>query len=294
MELRGRRTRALREVLTVVAVVLLLVALSRDARAIEGCDNEEQRDKIVIASVEKLVGEVDEGLRRRLIASFEMRFEKANTELEVAAQILYCEHRPVRKEREYEEGVVSVLNDERVLLEVGTTSGTGTITVTYLVVPVRYYQHFIAGDPQVKGYHTALYDESSISAGLEALFRNNAELRLMAALALALRHEKLASAEPDPAIRRGYINLSRGLYCDAIGSIAAAEPAAADFGLTRRDWLALRDFAFNGAERLFAAATSDQDYVGGLSVVESERAGEPTSPADCLGRIAVAARDLPR
>ena len=255
---------------------------------IEGCPDDAGRagDKIVIGSVTELVGEVNSRLARALLAAFEMRFEKAKAELDEEASIVYCEGRPVRESNSYNEGIVSVLNDEQILLEVGAHPDGQDIMVTYVVIPIRHYAFFGQPQSQVKGYHQAIYEQSRISSGLEQLFRNNAELRLMAALALALRHEKLADGESEPDRHRTLLHRSRAFYCDALGSLDAAKPRPGFLGLPESEWEALGDFARAGAQRLFGKATGDPDYVGILSVVESELGAEE-------GDDSVCARPLP-
>ncbi len=285
MVVTGRN--ALRRIgVTVAAAAILAFGHPQQGRAkIDGCPSvDHARDKIVIASVTELVGEVGTRLSRALLAAFEMRFEKAEAELDEEAQIVYCNKRPLLEDTAYGAGVAGLLNDERVLLEVGAQlDGSGPdIRVTYVVIPVRHYAFSGQSSSGVKGYHQAIYEQSQISAGLEKLFKGNAELRLMAALALALRHEKIADGEHDAERRRALIHRSRAFYCDAVGSLEAAMPRQGFLGLPKSEWQALGDFAHDGARRLFEKAAGDPDYVGSLSVVASERAGGAGDDAACV------------
>lgn len=271
----------------IAAVVAAVVTLGHPQQSwalIAGCPGEANRagDKIVIGSVKELVGEVGSRLSRALLAAFEMRFEKAEAELDKEALIVYCDLRPVRKSAAYSAAVVSVLNDEQVLLEVGARPDESDIVVTYVVIPIRHYAFLGEPTSETRGYHQALYEQSRISAGLEQLFKGNAELRLMAALALALRHEKVADGEQDPERRRALIDRSRAFYCDAVGSLDAARPSGGFLGLPESEWQTLSNFAHGGARRLFAKATGDPDYVGSLSVVASERAGAAVDKSACV------------
>ena len=163
------------------------------------------------------------------------------------------------------------------------------MAVTYVVIPIR---HYAFQDQQVsgQGYYQSIYDKSAISAGLDQLFKGNVELRLMAALALALRHEKLAEGELDDSRRVKFLERSRAFYCDAVGSLDDAKPRDISSGLELDQWEALHDFANDGAKRLFSKATGDSEYNGGLSAVESERGdtsgggstGSPADAATCL------------
>jgi hypothetical protein len=144
--------------------------------------------------------------------------------------------------------------------------------VTYVVIPIRHYS-FEEGHPSAGGYYQSLYEKSRISAGLDQLFKGNAELRLMAALALGLRYEKLADGERGAASRQKRFERSRAYYCDAVGALADAKPQGDALGLAEAEWQALHHFANEGAVRLFAKATGDPDYEGALQVVASERGG---------------------
>jgi hypothetical protein len=144
--------------------------------------------------------------------------------------------------------------------------------VTYVVIPIRHYA-LQGQQASAEGYYEALYDKSRIGAGLDKLFKGNAELRLMAALALALRYEKIADGEADPIRRPDLFARSRAFYCDAVGSLADAKPRGDELGLAEDEWQALHDFANDGAKRLFEKATADPDYTGALAAVASERRG---------------------
>lgn len=281
----GCRNAVRRIGIAALAAAVFALGHPQQGRAlIEGCPRDADRagDKIVIGSVTDLVGEVDTRLARALLAAFEMRFEKAKAELDEEARIVYCDRRPVRESDSYNAGVVAVLNDEEVLLEVGVRPDGSDIMVTYVVIPIRHYAFFGQPPSRAKGYHQALYERSRIGAGLGQLFKGNAELRLMAALALALRHEKIADGEPDPEQRRALMHRSRAFYCDAVGSLEAARPRPDFLGLPESEWQALGDFAHAGARRLFGKATGDPAYVGSLSVVAFERAGAEGDDAACV------------
>ncbi len=278
-----RRELSRRHGVLLVAAVLALGHPQPGRAQIEGCprDADYAGNKIVIGSVASLVGEIGTRQARALLAAFEMRFEKAKAELGEEAAIVYCDARLIRDSDAYNPDVVGVLNDEQILLEVGAQRDGQDIMVTYVVIPIRHYAFSDQTPSGARGYHQALYEQSHISAGLSQLFKGNAELRLMAALALALRHEKMAGGESDPQRRRELIDHSRAFYCDAVGSLEAARPSQDFLGLPPSEWQALSDFAHAGARRLFGKATGDSGYVGGLSVVASERAGAADAGAAC-------------
>ncbi len=281
----GRRNAVRRIGIAALAAAVFALGHPQQGRAlIVGCPGDADRagDKIVIGSVTELVGEVNTRLARALLAAFEMHFEKAKAELGEEVLIVYCDGRPVRESDFYNASVVAVLNDEQVLLEVGAHPDGSDIMVTYVVIPIRHYAFFGRPPSKAKGFHQAVYEQSRISSGPEQLFKGNAELRLMAALALALRHEKIADGEPDPEHRRALRDRSRAFYCDAVGSLEAARPREGFLGLPESEWQALGDFAHAGARRLFGKATGDPAYVGSLSVVASERAGAEGDDAACV------------
>jgi hypothetical protein len=270
-------------IVALAVVASMLGHPQQSQAAIVGCpsDTDRKGDKIVIGSVTELIGEVGTRRARALLAAFEMRFEKAEADLDEEVLIVYCDNRPVRDSNAYNHNVVADLNDEQLLLEVGARPDGSDILVTYVVIPIRHYA-FLDNANRDKGFHKALYEQSRISAGLEQLFKDNAELRLMAALALALRHEKLADGEPDPERRRALVHRSRAFFCDAVGSLEAAKPREGFLGLPEDEWQALANFANAGARRLFGKATGDSKYVGSLAVVASERAGAEDGGAACI------------
>lgn len=261
-----------------LAASVMLAA--QPAGAVEGCPNPNAPgDIVVIGSVAELVGEVGVRLQRALLAAFEMRFEKADNDLKESAQVLYCDSRRIGDSSTYDASMVGILNDERVLLEVGAKSDGADIVVTYVVIPLRHYS-FAEGHPSSGGYYQSLYERSRISAGLDQLFKGNSELRLMAALALGLRYEKLAGAEQDQASRQKLLERSRAYYCDAVGAVADAEPRGDALGLSMEEWQALSDFADKASRRLFEKATRDPGYAGALQVVASERGNVATAAAN--------------
>jgi hypothetical protein len=211
-----------------------------------------------------------------------MRFERAEAELDDEAEIVYCNGRTIRESDSYDADVVSVLNDEKLLLEVGARRDGSDIVVTYVVIPIRHYVFFGSPPNEARGYYQAIYEQSRISAGLELLFKGNAELRLMAALALALRYEKIADSQPGPDRRYPLMDRSRAFYCDAVGSLERARPREGFLGLPESEWQMLAEFAYAGARRLFEQTTSDPAYVGSLSVVASERAAAESDEAACV------------
>ncbi|MFN3232348.1 MAG: hypothetical protein ACE363_09345 [Alphaproteobacteria bacterium] len=261
------------------------LAYTQDTQArIEGCNDAslQDGDKIVIGSMNDLVGSIGTRRSRAMIAAFEMKFDKARSELHREAGVYYCGERLVRESDDYSASIVEILNDEEVLLEVGARAEDSDLVITYIVVPIRHYAFFGGHQPLIEGYHEALYEKSRIDEGLEHLFRANAELRLMAALALALRYEKLAEAETSAQNRRALMHRSRAFYCDAVGSIDDAAPSDDLLGLLEDDWRALGEFAETGARRLFQTALDDPAYAGGLAVVALERGGADDSDLSCL------------
>ena len=261
------------------AVLLALASFVKTAAAVEGCPNPNNpRDLVVIGSVAELVGEVGTRVKRALLAAFEMRFERAGNDLNDDAEVLYCDSRQIGNDNTYDRDVVGALNDERVLLEVGAKTDGDGVTVTYVVIPIRHYA-FQGQQVSGQGYYESIYDKSKISAGLDQLFKGNAELRLMAALALALRYEKLAEGELDQARHVQLLSRSRAFYCDAIGSLDDAKPRDISSGLELDQWQALSDFANQSAKRLFENATAGSDDDEPLDVVASERSGPSSAPA---------------
>lgn len=266
------------------ALTVLACASANAFAGIQGCDPSagQGRDKVIIASLDELANSIGERAVRAIKASIEMRFDRAGAQLKEEAEIIYCKRRRMLPSDAYRRDVTSVLNDEQVLLEIGARRTGSEITVTYVVVPVRLYEHFLGGNQNARGYHEALYDKRRIARDLKGLFESNPDVRLMAALALAQRYEKLGDGEPDNARKRAHHNRSRAYFCDAVGSIEAARPGANYLGLEQGDWEALGALAQRGAERLFEKLTSTGSVASALAVVASERANAGTPEAACV------------
>ena len=266
-----------------IAATLALAVPQAAGAGIQGCPGEADAagEKVVIGSVEELAGQVSERLKRAILSAFELHFEKAEADLAQEALIVYCDRRRIRASGDYNADVVGLLNDERVLLEVGAKPDAQDINVIYVVIPIRHFAFSAPGHNLADGYHSAVYAQSQISEGLDKLFKGNAELRLMAALALGLRQERNADVESDAATRRTLMGRARQFYCDAVGSLEAARPRPDFFGLPEAEWRALKDFAEASARRAFEKAVDSPSLPNNLEVVASERADTPGDNAAC-------------
>ncbi len=265
-----------------VAGLVAVFLLGQQAQAeLQGCpDAAAPNNKLLIGSME-LVGSISERKRRALLAAFEMHFDKADASLGSLAKVIYCPQRQMRDPINYDANVTGVLNDERVLLEVGARVSGGDIIVAYIVVPLRHYEYHNARPPRMPGYHEALYEQAQIDAGLADLFRGNAELRLLAALALGLRYEKAAEAAQTQE-RKTRLLQARGFYCDAIGTLDAARPRPDFLGLDQDEWEALGAFAHNGAERVYEQTVADFGAQSTLPILQEIRGDQGADSGVCV------------
>ncbi|WP_170764703.1 hypothetical protein [Ruegeria lacuscaerulensis] len=272
-------SRLIRTILAGLAAVLLVGQQAH--AALQGCPDEAAaKDKLLIGSMD-LVRTISERKRRALLAAFEMHFDKADASLGSLANVIYCPQRQMRDSDNYDANVTGVLNDERVLLEVGARVSGDDIIVAYVVIPLRHYEYHNARPPRMPGYHEALYEQTQIDAGLADLFRGNAELRLMAALALGLRHEKAAEAVPAQE-RKTRLLRSRAFYCDAIGTLEAARPRPDFLGLEQAEWEDLGDFAHAGAERVYQQAIADFGDQSVLPILQEIRGDGSADSGVCV------------
>ncbi len=249
---------------------------------LQGCPVEAApNDKLLIGSMD-LVRAISERNRRALLAAFEMHFDKADASLGSLAKVIYCPQRQLRDPNNYDANVTGVLNDERVLLEVGARASGDDIIVAYVVVPLRHYEFHNAQPPRLPGYHEALYEQAQIETGLADLFRGNAELHLLAALALGLRHEKAAEAAPPSNERKTMLLRSRAFYCDAIGTLDAARPRANYLGLQPAEWETLGDFANAGAARVYQWTIDEFGEQSTLPILQEIRGDDATPSGACV------------
>ncbi len=122
------------------------------------------------------------------------------------------------------------------------------------------------------GFHQALYKGAALTGGPETLFKGNAEIHLLAALALALRSEKLAAFLSNNAdTQRQMLTQARALYCDAVGAADAATPGTDATGLAMDEWRRLKTFAETRAKALFTGAGG---MVPAYGAVASELGGD--------------------
>lgn len=249
--------------------------------ALQGCPDEAAtNDKLLIGSMDH-VRTISERKRRALLAAFEMHFDQADASLGSLAKVIYCPQRQMRDPNNYDASVTGVLNDERVLLEVGARVSGEDIIVAYVVIPLRHYEYHNAQPPRMPGYHEALYEQARIETGLADLFRGNAELRLLAALALGLRHEKAAEATQAQE-RKTMLLRARAFYCDAIGTLEAARPRPDFLGLEQAEWEALGDFAHAGAERVYQQTITDFGDQSTLPILQEIRGTSDTVSGVCV------------
>lgn len=261
----------------------LTLSMGQSVRAeLQGCPNEAaSNDKLLIGSMD-LVRSVSERKRRALLAAFEMHFDQADASLGSLAKVIYCPRRQMRQENNYDASVTGLLNDERVLLEVGARVSDGDIIVAYVVVPMRHYEFYNAQPPRMPGYHEALYEQAQIETGLAALFRGNAELRLLAALALGLRHEKIADSGLSADERKTMLLRSRAFYCDAIGTLDDARPRPDFLGFEQSEWENLGNFAREGAVRVYQQTLSDFGEQSALPILQEIRGDDAADSGVCV------------
>ncbi len=267
----------------VVVGLIVIFLLGEDAHAgLQGCpDDTARNDKLLIGSMD-MVSPISERRRRALLAAFEMHFDKADASLGSLAKVIYCPQRRLRDRNTYDADVTGVLNDERVLLEVGARVSGGDIIVAYVVIPLRHYGFHNVEPPRMQGYHEALYEQAQIDAGLDKLFRGNAELRLFSALALGLRHERAADSAVHAQEQKTMLLRSRAFYCDAIGTLEAAKPRPDYLGLEPDEWQALGNFAREGADRVYRQTLDSFGDQSTLPILREIRGSDADDKGLCV------------
>jgi hypothetical protein len=286
---RGRQTSKPRRFFSTIVMVFSAMLIAQPvpyAHATpQGCPDEAgiNRQKFIFGSLEKLGGNT-ELTERAVLNALELSFDWAGANLDSFADIFYCADRTSRESGNFDQTVTQALNDEQVLLEVGARLAGTRILVAYVVIPLRFYEYFENSRFTMPGYHKAYYEISRISEGVDALFLGNAELKLLAALALAVHHEKAADAIDDPTgadeVKAMLLRSSR-YYCEAVGSIEAAHPKSGVLGLSNEDWDRIGRYAREGADRVQARLNQRFGTGSTIPVVESIREGTSAAERAC-------------
>ncbi len=269
--------------MAVMAGFVAVFLFGQDAHAgLQGCpDDTARNDKLLIGSMD-MVSPISERKRRALLAAFEMHFVKADASLGSLAKVIYCPQRQLRDRNTYDADVTGVLNDERVLLEVGARVSGGDIIVAYVVIPLRHYGFHNVQPPRMQGYHEALYEQAQIDAGLDQLFRGNAELRLFSALALGLRHERAAESAVQLHEQKTMLLRSRAFYCDAIGTLEAARPRPDYLGLEPDEWKALGNFARERTDHVYQQTLNNFSDQSTLPILQEIRRTDNEDSGICV------------
>lgn len=247
-------------------------------------------DKFVMGAVVGH-GSDDPMLPFRLRSAINMRFKAAESDLEDEARVVFCNKRWVTDQSEYDERVSQGLNDKRVLIEVWAQADEMLVALSFVVIPLRYYEFFRSPDPQVTGFHQAIYAREGQGAGrsgLPGIFRDTPELKALTALALGIRYEKNGMAMTGGLGRVTALEKAWRYYCDALTHLASARAAEDLDGLLRREREHLLAYVDAGTRRVTDALLDDPQAPTTLKIVAFERAlaGEgrdDTAGTDCAG-----------
>jgi hypothetical protein len=134
---------------------------------------------------------------QRLTAELQTQMEGIAVEEGGAIIAVPCAGRRPASELDFSRLVVEALNDNNVVLEIWgsfepsdnpATSGPNA-RLQFVLVPVRYYEHFLNNSQAMGGVYLILYSPAGTGTAL-ALFEKSSELRASVALSMALKKIK--------------------------------------------------------------------------------------------------------
>jgi hypothetical protein len=134
---------------------------------------------------------------QRLAAELQTQMEEIAVEEGGAIVAVPCAGRRPASETDFSRLVVESLNDNNVVLEIWgsfepsanpTTSGPNA-RLQFVLIPVRYYEHFVNSSQTMGGVYLILYTPAGSGTAL-ALFEKSSELRASVALGMALKKIK--------------------------------------------------------------------------------------------------------
>ena len=134
---------------------------------------------------------------QRLTAELQTQMEGIVVEEGGAIIAVPCAGRRPASELDFSRLVVETLNDNNVVLEIWgsfepsanpATSGPNA-RLQFVLIPVRYYEHFLNSSQTVGGVYLILYTPVGTGTAL-ALFEKSSELRAAVALSMALKKIK--------------------------------------------------------------------------------------------------------
>jgi len=152
---------------------------------------------------------------QRLTAELQTQIEGIAVEEGGAIIAVPCSGRRPTSELDFSRLVVETLNDNNVVLEIWGSFEPSAIPATsgpnarlqFVLVPVRYYEHFLNNSQAMSGVYLILYTPVGTGTAL-ALFEKSTELRASVALSMALKK-----------IKEGHNELALKYLCKAESSL---------------------------------------------------------------------------
>src|SRR6202011_2446335 len=128
----------------------------------------------------------------RLTAVLQTQVEEITVEEGGAIIPVPCIGRRPLGAADFNQNVVELLNDRNVVLEIwgsiddGSGNAAQQAQLQFVLVPVRYYEHFKNNSQAMDGVYLILYAPMSAGSAL-ALFERSNELRASVALSMAFK-----------------------------------------------------------------------------------------------------------
>jgi hypothetical protein len=134
----------------------------------------------------------------RLTSDIQVQVEKLAVEQGGEIVSVPCSGRRPRGELDFDRRLVEALNNNNVVLEIwgsydqpgGPKSNAAPALLRFVLVPVRYYEHFLSHSSTLGGVYVVAYEPMSGSRPAIAVFEESSELRASVSLSMALKKIK--------------------------------------------------------------------------------------------------------
>jgi len=228
-------------------------------------------DKLVVSDITGVPAPTSGFDRRDVKSALNMKLEALEKDLEDVVKFVFCTNRTPSGESDYQSKLSETLNDYNVVMEVWGEANENEAVISYLVVPLRHYEHFIGSNDELTGFLEVFYLRGSANTDLAALFRDAPEAQALASVALGLKYLKRASAAIDPNQITYNFNYAREFFCRAVGILDQIRPSEGRSGLEPEDWQRLFAYAKASAYKCAQLALDDPRYFGTLRDLDQKR-----------------------
>jgi hypothetical protein len=228
-------------------------------------------DKLVVSDIIGVPPPTSSFDRRDIKSALNMKIEALEKDLEDLVKFVFCRNRTPSGETDFQRGLCETLNDYNVVMEVWGEARGNEAVINYLVVPLRYYEHFVGSNENLTGFLEVFYLRGSTATDIAALFRDAPEARALTSVALGIKYLNRALAASDDKQITITFNLAREFFCRAVGILDQNRPGTGRSGLAPDDWQRLFNYAKDYAHKSAQMALAEPRYFGTLRDLDEKR-----------------------